>query len=446
MQHINSLLFLGRNWSVEPLENVNWSGSHQPLRVVTVHDPVFLSTKLLSNGSYMYSGYLYDLWKIVASTMSLNYQMVPLAVSDYGVLDANGTWTGLVGELTYGRADVALASLDMTADRAAAIDYLSASPVDQAKYWFFVRRGFRETPELSSLLSSLLKPLDTNVWWTLLVSLLILTVVLRISLHFNRGRAESQQTVDELPWTACLLSSYMSMVRQGWSTTPNSLAVRAVIISSWVLGIIIYASYTANLISHLTVITEELPINSLEEFLERPDWTLAVPIGASQLDEWRSSSDVHERALYQRYATGKDVIQINVFSNASISTMIRDRVLTFEDFKYVSALHGPDACLLAPLPGGEGRPILTFIAMTKGMDRLRRRMNQLLLTMETTGLISRLKRRWKKSSEIICENPTGYKAISFGDSLAVLVLVPLSMCASMVLLVLERASSVYSTR
>ena len=438
MESINSLLSLGKNWSAEPLDR---SDPDHRLRVVAVNDPVFLSVETQSNGSYRYGGYLYDLWKMVASKMNLNYQMVPLAVPDFGMIDANGTWTGLVGELAYGRADVALASLDMTPDRAAVIDFLDGFPVDQSTVGFFVRRIIPETLQLSSLLSSLLKPLDTNVWWALLVSVLLLAVILRISLHFNRGGAESQQTVDEMPWTTCLLSCYMSIVGQGWSTTPDSLAARMATISCWILGFIIYSSYTANLISHLTVITEHLPINSLEEFSERPDWKLAVPVGNSRFDKWRSSRDVHERALFQRYATGKGIIILNFTSlNASIEVMIRERVMTLADFSYVPALLGPDACLLAPIPTDQ-QSVFTFMAVTKRKNRLRRRINRLLLKMATGGLISRLRRRWKKSSQIICEDPTGYKAISFRDSLAVLVLVPLSLCASMMVLVLERAFS-----
>ena len=444
MKSVNHLQYLGKKWSAEPLDNANMSEPHPTLRVVTFDDPLFISVKLQSNGSYRYSGYLYDLWKILASNMGLNYKMVPMPINDYGTLDANGTWTGLVGELAYGRADVALASLDMTSDRASVIDFLDACPVDQSNSGFYVRRGPRETPQLSSLLSLLLKPLDTSVWWALLVSLLLLAVILRISLHFNRGGSESQQTADEMPWTTCLFSCYMSIVGQGWSNTPKSVATRMVTIACWILGIITYASYTANMISHLTVVTEQLPINSLEEFLERPDWELAVPVGTSQLSEWRLSSDVHERALYQRYATGKGVVIMNLTSTGSRRYMLKERVLTHIDFNYIPLLLGGDACLLAPLPGRHRVTVPTFIAVAKRTNRLRRRINYMLLKMATGGLITRLRHRWKNSSEIVCEDPTGYKVISFGDSLAVLVIVPLSLCVSMAVLLLERAFSFQS--
>ena len=446
MQHLNSLLSLGKNWSGEPLENANGPDLRPPLRVVTVVDPLFLSIDPEPDGSHRYSGYLYELWKIVASELDLNYQLEPLPAADYGTLDPNGTWTGLVGQLAYGHADVALASLDMTPARAGAVDFLDAVPVDQSTTGFLVHRGIQETPQLFSLLGSLLKPLDANVWWVLLFSWLTLAVILCISLHFNRGRAENQQMVDEMSWSHCILVCYMTMVGQGWATTPDSLAARTVTICCWALSIIIYASYTANLISHLTVVTKELPISSLAEFLERSDWKFAVPAGNSQISEWRSSSDPLERALYKRYISGEDILVDDFTTKAGLGATIKERVLVYTDYRYLKVIVGPESCQLAPVPGTRKRSVLAFIAVAKRMNGLRERINQLLLKMATGGLISRLKWRWAKSSEVTCDNPSGYKPISFSDTLAVLMLVPLSLCASMLMLFLERAFSFHGTK
>ena len=447
MKHINSLLSVGKNWSAESLERVSGSDPHPTLRVVTLSDPIFLSAELQPNGSYKYGGYLYELWKMVAREMNLNYQIVLSGTSSYGNLDTNGTWTGLVGELAYGRADVALASLDMRLDRASVIDYLDASPVDLSMPGFYVRRGHQETSQLYGLLSSLLKPLDANVWWTLLGFVLTMSVMLRISLNFNRDRAENRQTVDELPWTACLLSCFMSMVRQGWTTVPNSLSARMVTISCWILGIVISASYTTNLISHPTIVmADELPINTFAEFSERSDWKFAISVGSGKLNEWRYSSNVHELALYERYATGKGFIALNFTSKASAMTILKEGVLTYVDFHYLQAVFGSDACLLAPLPGIPRQSTLTFMAVSKRMNRLRRHINLLLLKMETRGVISRLRRRWRLANDVVCESSTSYRALSLSDTLAILAVLPLSMCTSIVLLLLERAFNFYNIK
>ena len=442
MRHINSLPSVGTNWSASS----DRDPPHPTLRVVTLNDPLFLSAELQPNGSYRYSGYLYELWKIVAGSLNLNYQIVLLADNSYGNLDNKGAWTGVVGELAYDRADVALASLDMRLDRTSVIDYLDASPVDQSTNGFYMRRGRQETPQLSSLLSSLLKSLDANVWWALLCLLLALSVILRISVHFNRELAENRQTVDELTWTACLLSCFMSMVGQGWATAPNSISARTVTISCWAMGIVISVSYTANLICHLTVTTDVLPFKTLEEFSKRPDWKFAVAVGNGQLNEWRFSSNAHELALYERYVTGKGFIALNFTSKTSAMTMLNEPVLAYLNFHFIPAIFGPDACLLAPMPGSPRQTIFAFMAISKRMNRLRRHINRLLLQMQTRGVISRLRRRWRKAKDVVCENPTSYKTLSFSDTLSILALLPLSMCASIVLLLIERVLSFHDTK
>ena len=425
------------NWS-DDMVDISSSDPNPVLRVVTVEDPLLLSIQQQPNGSYLYSGYLYELWKMVAEHLNLRYEMLPLPVSDYGSLNANGTWTGMVGELVYGRADIALASLEMNLARASVIDYLDACPVNEFFAGFYLRQGQTHSPLLSQLLGSLLKPLDTNVWWALLVSLLVLSVVLRFTLRFSPSRRVIGITENDMGWSDCLLNCFMCFVNQGWAAIPNSLAARTVTITCWMLSLIIHASYTAKLISFMTLTTEELPINKLAQFLERPDWRLAVPRGAAEITYWRVSSDEHERALYERYTAGKGVVFLDVSSNESFRVVIEERVLTFIDFQYVPPIIGHDSCVLAPLTKRPGFKRFAFIGISKQQKKLRQEINQVLLRIKSQGLDSRLRSRWVTSGDIRCESLTGYRALAISDLYSVVVIVPLSVCISVSLLAFEK--------
>ena len=100
-----SLLFIGGNRSVST-EDVLEAASE--LRVTAVHDPPYVSVHTLPNGSYKFDGYLYDIWKIIAQTLNIRYRLTPVSDGGFGLLDGNGTWNGMVGDLAYGRADVGL--------------------------------------------------------------------------------------------------------------------------------------------------------------------------------------------------------------------------------------------------------------------------------------------------------------------------------------------------
>ena len=226
MEYQSSLLSVGRRWSLEDVETELGSGEvHEELRVITVHDPPYMTINPQPDGSYNCSGYLYDLWETIAKELKVRFQMVPLLVGDYGTLYENGTWSGMVGDLAYGRADVAVTTLNMQSHRAAVVDYLDAYPVQTVVYKFFVLRERGEIPQLTmDLISALLKPLHVNVWWTLLASVLLLSVVLWISEGLGCTQAKNRKTSRDMTWTSCLLSCFMSFVGQGWSSTPGTFS------------------------------------------------------------------------------------------------------------------------------------------------------------------------------------------------------------------------------
>ena len=73
--------------------------------------------------------------------MSINYNIIciicrcqfrPPPDDQWGALKEDGTWTGMVGELVANRGDVIAGTLDITVDRAQAVDFLA--PFSYSKY------------------------------------------------------------------------------------------------------------------------------------------------------------------------------------------------------------------------------------------------------------------------------------------------------------------------
>ena len=63
----------------------------------------------------------------------------------------------------------------------------------------------------------------------------------------------------------------------------------AVTIFSWLLVIVIFASYTINLIYYLTAVTVDRSIASLKEFSKNFDWSFAMHPGHGSLTNWKVS-------------------------------------------------------------------------------------------------------------------------------------------------------------
>ena len=432
MSRLGDLLSVGKRWSEDASFNDN---GLDDLRVVAFHDPPYVSMEKAANGTYVYSGYLYDVWKLLAETLNIQYRMVPPVRWGYGHVHTNGTWSGMVGELVYGRADMALTWLLNRPDRATVVDYVYF-PIEENNDEFHIVGGSYDIrPTVAQMVKSLLKPLHVHVWWALLASLLIISVTLRVTMYFNKGCAESNETAAEMTFGSCLFYNYMSLVGQGWDVVPSSLAARIVIIFSWAISVIIVNSYTANLISDLTVVSVDRPISSLREFTEQPGWKLAMQPGYGVVNDWQTSPDVYQRELYRRTANHDGIIDLDDATSFRLS--IEPKVMTFIDIRILKFALGSDACSLVPLLDETRQMTPNYFVVAKGQPVLRRLMHDALMKMAESGLMGRLKHKWFDRINNMCQRSSDVKAISLGNTLASLVLVPLGVALGLVVVSLE---------
>ena len=440
-RHSSSLLSVDsrRQWSLEDVDTELATGEvPEELRVTTVHDVPYMMIDPQPDGSYSCSGYLYDLWGIIAKELNVRFRMVPLLSGDYGTLHENGTWSGMVGELAYGRADVVLSSLVMRSDRAEVVDYLDVYPTQSVTYKFYIRRQREEIPQLTlDLFTPLFTPVHATVWWSLLAAVLILSVILWASTGLSRAQMKNRKPSRDVTWTSCLLSCFMTIVGQSWASTPSSLSARIVTLSCWTLGIIITTSYTADIISHLAIISKHPPITDLKEFSETPGWKLAVTPTHVSINDWKVSSNPYERELYRRTVTGQGFVPLDISSTESTYRSTHGKVMVYSSFDSLARPLGNDACLLLPVPNAPEKSYPAFMAISKKRKRLRRNINRLLLKMVNSGLIKRLKDRWVTPQNSTCETSNEYKAMAFTDILSVLLIMPLTMCACAVIFSLE---------
>ncbi|XP_037089391.1 glutamate receptor ionotropic, kainate 5-like [Pollicipes pollicipes] len=403
--------------------------SAEELRVISVHNPPFVKIHQEMANHFTHSGYLIDLWNIISAELDLRYRLLPPRPGGYGALLHNGSWTGMVGELAEKRADVALAAMFYREDRAAVLDYVNMAPVWSGHYEFHMRAGERDTAALSGdMFASLLRPLHQHVWPMLFLSLVALAIVLVTSVRLSRGPAESGPTRREFSFGFSCLSVLMTVTGQGWAVTPVSAPARIVTICSWITGLLITFHYTANMVSHLTVVQPAAPISSLAEFATNNDWTLAMEDGLGIIGSWARSPVPAERHLYERTASGERFLRLNGTPEAFLAA-VQPRTLLFYDQDLVITAIGEEACHLLPLvePDPRGKPEATYLVLRKGLKPLRSVINKTLLRLMQTGTLSRLKRRWLRGSRQLCpDQRLAVRPLTLADMLAVIVIVPLA--------------------
>ena len=86
------------------------------------------------------------------------------------------------------------------------------------------------------------------------------------------------------------LNVWAAMTAQGSSSEPKSSASRVVFLMSYILGVVLLGSFSAQLISYLTVVKMDLPFTTMDEML-KTEFTIGTVGESSVADGFRYSPE-----------------------------------------------------------------------------------------------------------------------------------------------------------
>ena len=106
---------------------------------------------------------------------------------EYGKKLPDGTWSGLIGDLTSGNIDLVVADITMTSEREEIIDYISPY-FDQAGISIIVRKKFKEQS-----LFKFLQVLKLEVWLGILGAVIVTALLLWLLDKFSPYSARNNK-------------------------------------------------------------------------------------------------------------------------------------------------------------------------------------------------------------------------------------------------------------
>lgn len=112
----------------------------------------------------------HKLTAILAEKLGFSYKLISPLDGEYGRHLPNGKWSGMVGMIERGEADLILYRLSMTNIRAEIIDYSYPYHLDRQTFATL-------NPELSVNVASFLKPFSNSVWISIVVCIFIIPLV-----------------------------------------------------------------------------------------------------------------------------------------------------------------------------------------------------------------------------------------------------------------------------
>ncbi|XP_077596090.1 glutamate receptor 1-like [Stigmatopora nigra] len=269
-------------------------------------------------GNDRYEGYCAELAAEIAKHVGFAYRLELVGDGKYGSRDpASKMWNGMVGELVYGKADVAVAPLTITLVREQVIDF--TKPFMSLGISIMIKKPTKSKPGVFSFLD----PLAYEIWMCIVFAYIGVSVVLFLVSRFSpyEWKKKEEEEEDEDGTSAMsskhttghtperqkekdkenlehtndfgifnsLWFSLGAFMQQGCDISPRSLSGRIVGGVWWFFTLIIISSYTANLAAFLTVERMVSPIESAEDLAKQSEIAYGTLDGGSTKDFFRRS-------------------------------------------------------------------------------------------------------------------------------------------------------------
>uniref|UniRef100_A0A8C2F2W0 Glutamate receptor, ionotropic, AMPA 1a n=1 Tax=Cyprinus carpio TaxID=7962 RepID=A0A8C2F2W0_CYPCA len=343
-----------------------------------------------------------------------------LADGKYGARDPETMmWNGMVGELVYGKADVAVAPLTITLVREEVIDF--SKPFMSLGISIMIKKPTKSKPGVFSFLD----PLAYEIWMCIVFAYIGVSVVLFLVSRFSpyewhaddceegaeqnpnqpssssaqpgqgqqNQNQQSQEQNNEFGIFNSLWFSLGAFMQQGCDISPRSLSGRIVGGVWWFFTLIIISSYTANLAAFLTVERMVSPIESAEDLAKQTEIAYGTLDAGSTKEFFRRS----KIAVFEKMWSYMKSADPSVFVKTTDEGVIRVRkskgkyayLLESTMNEYIEQRKPCDTMKVGGNLDSKGYGIAT----PKGSP-LRNPVNLAVLKLNEQGLLDKLKNKW----------------------------------------------------
>uniref|UniRef100_A0A8C1ZC82 Glutamate receptor n=1 Tax=Cyprinus carpio TaxID=7962 RepID=A0A8C1ZC82_CYPCA len=345
-----------------------------------------------------YEGYCVDLAAEIAKHCGFKYQLKIVGDGKYGARDAETKiWNGMVGELVYGKADIAVAPLTITLVREEVIDF--SKPFMSLGISIMIKKPQKSKPGVFSFLD----PLAYEIWMCIVFAYIGVSVVLFLVSRFSPyewhteeyedGQIQTNESTNEFGIFNSLWFSLGAFMRQGCDISPRSLSGRIVGGVWWFFTLIIISSYTANLAAFLTVERMVSPIESAEDLAKQSEIAYGTLDSGSTKEFFRRS----KIALFDKMWTYMKSAEPSVFVKTTAEGVMRVRkskgkyayLLESTMNEYIEQRKPCDTMKVGGNLDSKGYGIAT----PKGSS-LRTPVNLAVLKLSEQGTLDKLKNKW----------------------------------------------------
>ncbi|XP_075429519.1 glutamate receptor 3 isoform X2 [Ascaphus truei] len=383
--------------------NESSSAENKTIVVTTILENPYVMKKKNHDqleGNDRYEGYCVDLASEIAKHVGIKYKLSIVEDGKYGARDPETKiWNGMVGELVYGRADIAVAPLTITLVREEVIDF--SKPFMSLGISIMIKKPQKSKPGVFSFLD----PLAYEIWMCIVFAYIGVSVVLFLVSRFSpyewhledSDEARDPQNPPDPPNEFGIFNSLWfslgAFMQQGCDISPRSLSGRIVGGVWWFFTLIIISSYTANLAAFLTVERMVSPIESAEDLAKQTEIAYGTLDSGSTKEFFRRS----KIAVYEKMWSYMKSAEPSVFTKTTDDGVARVRkskgkfafLLESTMNEYIEQRKPCDTMKVGGNLDSKGYGVAT----PKG-SALRNAVNLAVLKLNEQGLLDKLKNKW----------------------------------------------------
>ncbi|CAB3407428.1 unnamed protein product [Caenorhabditis bovis] len=407
-------------------EKLSLEGRH--LKVTVYLEAPFV---MIRRDDAAYEGYCIDLLAKIAALLKFNYTIRTVHDDAYGTRGPNGKWSGMVGELQRGEADLAVASLTISYGRSEVIDFTVP----------YMHLGisilFKKPRPDDSDYFRFLDPLSAQVWMMTFASYVMISVAIwLIANPYEQFEMDADGTYRNTGNQFALRNAFWfavcSLMQQGSELCPRAASTRLITAVWWFFALILISSYTANLAAVLTARRMVTPIENADDLVAQTKIKYGSLGGGSTMSFFKESKiETYERMwqvmssqpglLVQSSAEGIKKVKTSDYAYLMESSMLEYAVERDCELMQIGGLIDQK---------GYG------IGLPKGSP-YRELISTAILRLQEKTELTELKEKWWKDKSVVCEQ-SRRKDQDDGESIGgIFVILVVGLVLTMILVIWE---------
>ncbi|GFY64030.1 glutamate receptor 4 [Trichonephila inaurata madagascariensis] len=229
------------------------------LRITTIISPPYMMLKEDENGSEplgydLFEGYCKDMIDIVCKMIDIKCEINLVEEGTYGDFDSSKQrWSGMIGEIIQGKADIAVSDMAITGKRQRVVDF--TDPFDMVSFSVLMKNP--NSIRAASSMFFVFNAFSVNVWICILVSAFLFSILFHLMTKFT-GAPDSIQSASGI-WgrrnviTMNVWFAIGSSMMQGTGVFPRSISSRILTGAWWFSTTIFTCLFIASLTSQLRI-------------------------------------------------------------------------------------------------------------------------------------------------------------------------------------------------